>query len=186
MNETQPLEIQKGDLVFLKDNAVYNSTTAGLKGIWDPANLNLEGPFEVRNVTRHTVSILLKGRSPHYGVAHTIISLYKEYVFLVGEHYTPPRKPGEKPVGEEFIGQDHPGIQWLWDDLAKYAEDANWCKQYDKLAEAVNIPGRLQPFKLTRKLGALSVSATIKARSKSEAEDLFDQQLSKEGLEPVK
>lgn len=97
-----------------------------------------------------------------------------------GVDYTPPRKLGTTPEGEH-ISTDDPRIQWLWADLAKYAENKAWCTEYDKLADAVGIPGRERDFKVSQPLGGIVIHATIKARSLGEATDKLNTQL-KENL----
>jgi hypothetical protein len=68
-----------------------------------------------------------------------------------------PRALGEKPEGDEFIGQDHPGIQWLFEDMGKYATQT----------------GRPKNFKVTKTINGFEIVRTYKARSKAEAEKLF-------------
>lgn len=85
-----------------------------------------------------------------------------------------PRKLGEKPEGDEFIGLDHPGIQWLFDDMGKYADKQGWCPQYDTLCIRLGIPGRPRDFSVKAKFGDIEVTSTIKARSQREANEAFE------------
>ena len=59
-----------------------------------------------------------------------------------------PRKLGTKPDDTEdmtYIGLDHPGIQWLFEDMGKYADGKNWCAEYDALCVRLGIPARPRP-----------------------------------------
>lgn len=89
------------------------------------------------------------------------------------------RALGTKPEDTEdmtYIGIDHPGIQWLWDDLGRYATNKSWCPQYDDLARKVGIPGRPQDFRITHSDQELGISTTfsIRARSQLEAQEEAD------------
>lgn len=91
------------------------------------------------------------------------------------------RKLGTKPEGEDYIGIDHPGIQWLFDDMGTYATREGYCSQYDALCVKLGIPGRPRDFTVKTTLNGITLNATIKARSQREANDLFKRALS----EPV-
>lgn len=96
----------------------------------------------------------------------------------------PPRKLGVRPAeedwpeGVELIDVDHPGIQWLFDDLGAYADGKGWCSEYDRLCRDVGIPGRPQDYNVTRTLNGIQIRATIKARSQQEANDMFAKAMS--------
>lgn len=85
------------------------------------------------------------------------------------------RMLGQKPEGDEFIGQDHPGIQWLWDDMAQYAKDKSWCSDYDRLAGTMGIPGRKRKYSVSVPItvaggGQAKVTLRVEARSREEAQ----------------
>ena len=88
-----------------------------------------------------------------------------------------PRKLGKKPEGDEFIDIDHPGIQWLWDDMGKYADEQGYCNQYDALCVKLGIPGRPRDFTVTKTIGDIPISATVKARSQREANEMVEKAL---------
>lgn len=90
----------------------------------------------------------------------------------------PPRKLGLKPEGDEFLSVDDPRIQWIWDDLGAYADKKNWCPQYDELCKDVGIPGRPRDFNVTRTLNGIQIRASIKARSQTEANQMFETAMS--------
>lgn len=97
-----------------------------------------------------------------------------------------PRKLGEKPEGDEFIGSDHPGIQWLFEDMGKLAETKGHCREYDHMADQLGIPGRERNFTITVKRGLLSLPVKVKARSRVEAEGLAQAEFAKALDEAVK
>lgn len=87
------------------------------------------------------------------------------------------RRLGTKPEDTAemtYIGQDHPGIQWLWDDIGQYAANQNWCSQYDTLAARLHIPGRKRSFAVTGNIGELTVASNVMARSQAEANQIFE------------
>lgn len=88
-----------------------------------------------------------------------------------------PRRMGEKPEGDEYIGIDHPGIQWLFDDMGKYADSQGWCPQYDALCARLGLPGRPRDFTVTKTIGDIPISATVKARSQREANEMVEKAL---------
>ena len=58
------------------------------------------------------------------------------------------RPYGRKPQDTEeqiYIGLDHPGIQWLFDDMGRLADERGWCSEYDSLCTDLGIPPR-RPF----------------------------------------
>lgn len=85
-------------------------------------------------------------------------------------------KPDDTPE-MTYIGIDHPGIQWLWDDLGDYANDQSWCHQYDDLAEAIGIPGRKENFNVSVTRGGVIFQATVRARSEEQAQELAEHAL---------
>ena len=98
----------------------------------------------------------------------------------------PPRKLGTTPKyedlpnlppGASIISIDHPGIQWLFDDMGAYAEREGYCPQYDVLCARLGIPGRPRNFKVTKTIGGIPLSADIKARSQKEANELVEKAL---------
>lgn len=89
-----------------------------------------------------------------------------------------PRRLGKKPEDTEdmqYIGIDHPGIQWLFEDMGKYADEQGYCSQYDALTARLGIPGRPRDFTVQYKVGEYTTTSTIKARSQREANELFEQ-----------
>jgi hypothetical protein len=114
-------------------------------------------------------------------------SIPRTYLMVEDPNYVPPpppRKLGQRPdpedwpEGVELIDVDHPGIQWLFDDLGAYADGKGWCSEYDRLCRDVGIPGRPQDYNVTRTLNGIQIRATIKARSQQEANDMFAKAMS--------
>jgi len=119
----------------------------------------------------------------HYWAANSqwSFSVSREDVIFADANYVPPpppRKIGEKPEGEDFLDVNDPRIQWIWDDLGRYADKKNWCPQYDELCRDVGVPGRPRDFNVTRTLNGIQIRASIKARSQAEANDLFARAMS--------
>lgn len=89
------------------------------------------------------------------------------------------RKLGQKPEGDQFIGPDHPGIQWLWEDVAKVAERQSYCGYYDQIASSVGIPGRKRDIRVSHKVDGLTFEVIVKARSQKEADQIVADKLAK-------
>ena len=93
----------------------------------------------------------------------------------------PPRKLGQKPedtADMTYIGVDHPGIQWLWDDLARYAEGQSWCRTYEDLAAEDGLPARPAQFEIELSIpGGGTFVMDVTARSEEEATELARESL---------
>lgn len=164
-------------------------------GQFIPGNL-----YPVTRVTRRTLSV----RLPNYFTSDrdTTVIIPREWFMeesrniygLLHADYVPPRRLGGNPdtfvtvvqhgvdTQERTIGIDDPRIQWIWEDLATYATDKNWCDQYDRLAKAIGIPGRPRDIKVSRVIEGLTITQTFSARSKREAEELMDAALTAVGM----
>jgi hypothetical protein len=80
-----------------------------------------------------------------------------------------PRMIGEVPDGG--IHPEHPGIAWLFDDAARMAERLGLCHDYDRLCDALGIPGRVRTFTVEVFTGeGMKVTARVDARSQRLAE----------------
>lgn len=79
------------------------------------------------------------------------------------------RKLGETPP-DGAISIHDPHLQWIWEDMATFAEQQNWCSEYDKLADKFGIPGRERNFTVKLTINGLDIATKIKARSKDLAE----------------
>jgi hypothetical protein len=98
-----------------------------------------------------------------------------EYLGGVDPNRPIPRKLGEVPEGG--IAPDDPRLAWLWEDAGKVATKAGHCKTYDDLCDQLGIPGRERDFTVKRTLKGFEVSKKFKARSKKQAEALFDEEV---------
>lgn len=90
---------------------------------------------------------------------------------------TPPRRLGQKPHDTDdviYVSIDDPGIQWLFEDMGRYATDQGWCPQYDALCARLGIPGRPRPFNVNRTVNNINLTTTVQARSQAEANRLVD------------
>jgi hypothetical protein len=90
-----------------------------------------------------------------------------------------PRRLGETPEG--MIDPNDPRIAWIFEDMGTIATREGYCGYYDTLADKVGFPGRIRDFTIKRDIGGFSVSRKYKAKSRKEAEALFDAEL-KEAL----
>lgn len=152
------------------------------------------------NLTIRTVNALEITEETGWGGRRTVwkeASFSVDRMFLMFEdaNYVPPpppRKLGKMPTREELslpedvelIGIDHPGIQWLWNDMGRYAEEQGYCNQYDALCVKLGIPGRPRDFEVRKTINGVDVRATIKARSQREANELFAVAISGKGPSP--
>lgn len=135
--------------------------------------------------------------SYHYQQKNVSFSLNKTDLMFEDPNYVPPpppRKLGRVPSREEsglpedveIIGYNHPGIQWLFDDMGKYADDQGWCPQYDALCAKLGIPGRPRDFTVRTTVKGIALSTTVKARSQREANELVKTALAEpENIEVV-
>jgi hypothetical protein len=142
-------------------------------------------PGVVLTITRlYSNEMILRGPILRTGGGHMVdasIQAYRSEFQLVDPDRPAPRRLGTKPDGEEFIGIDHPGIQWLFDDMGAFAEREGYCSQYDALCVKLGIPGRPRDFTVKSTINGIAISATVKARSQREANEMFKKVLA----EPV-
>lgn len=90
----------------------------------------------------------------------------------------PNRKLGTTPGIGDHIAITDPRIAWIWEDLGKYADGKNWCREYDTLANGMGIPGRKQKFDgSVRVLDKRIYFSDIEADSRADAERIFKAQL---------
>ena len=85
-----------------------------------------------------------------------------------------PRPLGTKPADTDemtYIGLDHPGIQWLFQDMGAYADNKGWCSTYDDLARDLGIPAREEEHDVEVSHNGITISATIRATSLEQAEE---------------
>ncbi len=94
---------------------------------------------------------------------------------LVDENYVAPPPPpaprrlGTPPEGEDTIPIDHPGIQWLFKDMAKFAEGKRWCGEYDLLCAELGLPGRERDFNIALTVGGMTFHTTARGHNMAEA-----------------
>lgn len=137
------------------------------------STLNIRGPKQVRDT-----------RYPH-NTADRDVSFAVDRMFLRFQdpNYVPPpppRKLGRVPTHEEarleedveIIGIDHPGIQWLFDDMGRYATEQGYCPQYDALCIKLGIPGRPRDFTVRSTVKGMVLTTTVQARSQREANQI--------------
>lgn len=111
---------------------------------------------------------------------HASFSFHPSQVRILDRDAPPPRRLGrtpdratlDLPDDVEVIGTDHPGIQWLWEDLADFATEQGYCSQFDALAAKLGLPGRPRDFVVNHRVGDINITSTVKARSQAEANRL--------------
>lgn len=82
-----------------------------------------------------------------------------------------PRMVGELPEGG--MPPEDPRIQWIFEDAGRMADRLGLCRDYDRLCDAIGIPGRVRNFTITIiSESGLKVSAEVAARSKRLAEQI--------------
>lgn len=156
----------------------------------DRFDLEAGEQFEVTRVYSETLQVRTIGTkrvrvSYHSEQRRVSFTLSRSWLRFQDPNYVPPpapRKLGVTPTHEEaklsedveVIGINHPGIQWLWDDMGKYATDQGYCPQYDALAIRLGIPGRPRDFSVTTTVNGLTLHTTVQARSQREANELVE------------
>ena len=184
------VNVSVGDRVQLTENR-YGEVAYNLNDTFD---LDTDMVFVVTRV--YTYRIMVRSEAMrqvtvqhYYGGMDTemrqvTFTIDRGYLRFVDPNYVPPPAPpaprrlGKMPPAEEFpegvepIGIDHPGIQWLWEDMGRYATEQGWCPQYDALAARLGIPGRPREFDVNVEVGAVRFRATVMARSQREANEL--------------
>lgn len=110
------------------------------------------------------------------------------HITSVSGEYLNVRKPGglvfrihrskvtkqERPLGEipeGGISPDDPRIQWLFEDAGRMANRLGLCKDYDRMCEALGVPGRVRNFTVKVAVAdGIEITAKVQARSKVQAE----------------
>ncbi len=141
--------------------------------------LTPEMEFEVTRVYNDSVmarSVNTIRDQSSYADRHVQMSFqfYRGQVQMVDPNRPIPRRLGETPDTPGAISIKDPGIQWLWEDLATFAEQQGYCTQYDALCAKVGIPGRPRDFDVTIEVGGLNFRTTVKARSQREAKEIAE------------
>jgi hypothetical protein len=88
------------------------------------------------------------------------------------------RMVGEIPEGS--IPPEDPRIAWLFEDAGRMADRLGLCADYDRLCDALGVPGRVRTFTISIMSGeGIEVSAKVEARSKRLAEQAVRDQLAR-------
>lgn len=86
------------------------------------------------------------------------------------------RKVGQVPPGG--IPAEHPGLEWLWEDAGRMAERLGLCGDYDRLCDALGIPGRIRTFTVSLLVDdGITVTAKVEARSEQLAQERVRERL---------
>lgn len=166
------VRISVGDEVTIAPRQYSRTGSAWFETVRVPESMNQNNLL----VTRvYEDSVLVRGRFTGYDRDLTIqvgrgsiLSVNGSNTEAAATH----RSPGTKPEDTDeitYIGIDHPGIQWLWEDMADYARGKRWCDEYETLAAYLGIPGRQEDWDVHVYRGGVRISATIRARSEAQA-----------------
>lgn len=184
---------QVGDMVYLNPGFTIEGTTSGIVASLRTSHINdarpelpinEDGPHRVTRISVNYIWVRIMNGASYYGdrVDTTIqVPRYIDGALSVrgtGDDWKPPRKLGQIPNEGEHLPISDPRIQWIFEDMASYANGKNWCGQYDTLVESLGIPGRKRSFSVRRMVGLLTITASFQARSQEEAEAMMDEQMS--------
>lgn len=78
-----------------------------------------------------------------------------------------------RPIGqvpEGAISPDDPDLAWLWKDAARLAQKLGHCAAYDRMCDALGIPGRERVFDVQITDEGVVINAKVLATSKPLAE----------------
>lgn len=156
------LDVNTGDEVGLREDGRW----AGL-GEYGSRQLDTGMVGVVGRVTAYKAVV----RFPVSETTDVSFWIPKEELVFADPDRPKPRKIGEVPEGG--IAADDPRLNWLWEDAATLAKQQGYCGHYDRLTNELGIPGRPRSFKVTGKVGSLSVSGNYTARSRDEAEAML-------------
>lgn len=77
----------------------------------------------------------------------------------------------ETANGQIIDGSD-PRLEMFWERAGRIADNADFCEEYDRMADAMNGPRRLREFEVTAQIEVtINVTRTIEARNANEARD---------------
>lgn len=170
------IDIKVGDVITV-DNLVYPRTS----GNSYPARLEVAEGTKLEVTRVYTDTLTAKGDI--YRGSSASIRMVKSHVRTVngvdritGLMPVVPRPLGEKPADTAsmtYIGIDHPGIQWLFEDMGKFADDSDWCDQYEELCDELGIPNRGELFDVEADVYGVIVSAEFRGQNYSDAKEKF-------------
>jgi hypothetical protein len=172
------VQIRVGDIVTVRPKN-YSRAGSGYRNATITDQMNESGKLRVTRVYSSTAIV----RGPiNVNGSDGSFTLWKHEITSVNgidpetnEAPVKPRKLGEKPADTDdvpyiHIGIDDPGIQWLFEDMAAFADKQIWCRQYDDLCEQLGIPGREQDWEVEVTRGDITMYATITAHTYKDAQ----------------
>lgn len=170
------IDIKVGDVITV-DNIIYPRASGNS---WPERIAVAEGTkLEVTRV--HTGTLTAKGPINRGSIAsiritHGRVRTVNGLDRVTGLAPVVPRKLGEKPADTAsmtYIGVDHPGIQWLFDDMGQFADEQDWCSQYDDLCDELGIPNRGELFDVEADVNGVVVSAEFRGQNYGDAKEKF-------------
>lgn len=180
-------DFQKGQTVTSSEE----TTGTRASGYGSSRTFQREDTAEVSTVRKHTITV--KVANPNFGTTsawegrdNTKFYSYNvprsSLVAPNGEVWDESAKPKPKTrkigeVPEGGIAPDDPRLAWLWEDAAKVADRSGYCSYYDRIADQLDIPGRLRDIGVSIKHNGVTLTASVKARTRKEAEEKIREKL---------
>lgn len=161
-------DFSKGQTVTFAENA----TGTQASNSWRTRGFTKGETAEVTTVRKKTITVKIDNYS--FNVPRASLAAPN------GEVWTDVPKPPTRKIGEtpaDGIAADDPRLAWLWEDAAKLATRSGYCNVYDRIADELNIPGRLRNIEASITVDGLTLSATVKARSRKEAQQKIREKL---------
>lgn len=171
-------DVRVGDAVEIDDESARSFSRVG--NSYGSLTIQPGTPLTVTRIYRQVGEIIVRGSIVRTGGGITVDGSVQgpaQFFRLIDPNRPLPRKLGKKPEGDEYIDINHPGIQWLFDDMGAYATKEGYCPQYDALCAKLGIPGRPREFTVTTMVRGIKMSATVSARSQREANEQVAQAL---------
>lgn len=170
--------LRVGDTITVR-NQLYDRA-----GSWSNQDVVRVGETRQLTVTRlFAERIIARGNILGDGSHASVYVPRGSVVTVNGEPYH--ATPGERRLGTPpedtdevtHIHLDDPGIQWLFRDMAAYAEGRSWCGDYDRLAGELGIPGRERTWTIHVERNGMTFRTDVSAPSleiaQAKAEALF-------------
>lgn len=171
------VRISVWDSVTIAPRLYHRTGNAWFETLTVPESMN-QNNLRVTRV--YEASVLVRGRFTGYDRDITIQVGRGNILSVNGvntEAAAAHRSPGTKPEDTDeitYIGTDHPGIQWLWEDMAKYAEGKRWCDEYETLAAYLGIPGRQSEWEVGVIRNGVNITAIVTASTEDQARDILN------------
>lgn len=147
--------------------AIRGGTARTVRG-FDAYSYEVGDEFVVTSVRR--AGWLSVRRASSHGVVMTIDERHVRRT---------PRMIGQVPEGG--IAPEDPRIAWIFEDAARMADRLDLCGDFDRLCDALGLPGRMRKFTISLVVrDGIEVTAKVEARSRRLAEMRVREQFASE------